>query len=137
MSLDEIPCIRAHAIMAHILLIDDTEAVRGLFRAILEEAGHLVRDASSGSEGIRLFRERPSDVVITDIYMPGGDGFEVMNALRRAIPLPRIIGISGGFSKEEILNAADLMGADLVLAKPVTMDALLKAVETVLGTSRL
>jgi CheY-like chemotaxis protein len=123
--------------MAHILLIDDTEAVRGLFHAILEQAGYVVRDASTGSEGIRLFRESPSDVVITDIYMPGGDGFEVMKALRRESPVPKIIGISGGFGKEELLNAAELMGADLVLAKPVTMDALLKAVTTVLGTSCL
>ena len=123
--------------MVHILLIEDTEAVRGLFRAILEQAGYVVREASTGAEGIRLFRDSPSDVVITDMYMPDGDGFEVMSALRREIPAPKIIGISGGSSKGEILSAAKLMGADLVLPKPVTMDELLKAVETVFGTSCL
>lgn len=45
--------------MVHILLIKDTEAVRGLFRAILEQVGYVVREASTGSAGIRLFRERP------------------------------------------------------------------------------
>lgn len=123
--------------MTHILLIEDTEVVRNLFRVFLEEAGHVVREASTGSEGIRLFRESPSDVVITDMYMPDGDGFDVMGTLRRAVPVPKIIVLSGQSSKSEILSAAKLMGADLVLAKPVTMDELLKAVETVLDTSRL
>lgn len=123
--------------MIHILLIEDTEAVRGPFRVILEQAGYVVREASTGSEGIRLFHESPSDVVITDMYMPDGDGFDVMSALRREVSVPKIIVLSGQASKAEILSAAKLMGADLVLAKPVTMDELLKAVETVLDTSRL
>jgi CheY-like chemotaxis protein len=123
--------------MVHILLIEDTEAVRGLFRAILEQVGYEVREASTGSEGIRLFRDSPSDVVITDMYMPDGDGFDVMSTLRREVPVPKFIVLSGQSSKAEILTAAKLMGADLVLAKPVTRDALLKAVETVFGTSRL
>jgi len=123
--------------MAHILLIEDTESVRGLFRRILEQAGYVVREASTGAEGIRLFRERPSDVVITDMYMPDGDGFEVMRTLRREVPVPKIIVISGRSSKGELLSAAKLLGADLVLPKPVTMDELLTAVETAFGTSRL
>lgn len=129
--------IRAHALMAHILLIEDTEDVRGVLRAILEQAGYVVREASTGAEGLRLFRESPSDVVITDMYMPDGDGFDVMSTLRREVPVPKIIALSGQSSKAEILSAAKLMGADLVLAKPVTMDELLKAVEAVFGTSRL
>ncbi|HMX90933.1 MAG TPA: response regulator [Nitrospira sp.] len=123
--------------MVHILLIEDTEAVRGLFRAILEQVGYVVREASTGSAGIRLFHESPSDVVITDMYMPDGDGFDVMRTLRHEVPAPKIIVMSGGLGKGEILDAAQLLGADLVLAKPVPMDELLKAVETLIGTSRL
>jgi DNA-binding response OmpR family regulator len=115
--------------MAHILLIEDTEAVRGLFRTILEQAGYVVREASTGANGIRLFRESPSDVVITDMYMPDGDGFDVISTLRREDPAPKIIVISGRSSKGEMLSAAKLMGADLVLPKPVTMDDLLAAVK--------
>ena len=115
--------------MVHILLIEDTEAVRGLFRTVLEQAGYVVHEASTGTEGIRLFRESPSDVVITDMYMPDGDGFDVISTLRREDPAPKIIVISGRSSKGEILSAAKLMGADLVLPKPVTMDDLLTAVK--------
>jgi DNA-binding response OmpR family regulator len=116
-----------------VLLIEDIEAIRGLWRAILEQAGYVVHEASTGSEGIRLFRESPSEVVITDMYMPDGDGFDVMSTLRREVPVPKIIALSG--QSEGILDAAKLMGADLVLPKPVPMDELLSAVQTVISTS--
>jgi DNA-binding response OmpR family regulator len=69
--------------------------------------------------------------------MPDGDGFDVMNILRCEVTAPKIIVVSGRSGQDEILTAAGLMGADLALGKPVTMDQLLKAVETVLDTSRL
>ena len=122
--------------MAHILLIEDSEVVRDLFRVFLEQPGYVVRAASTGSEGMRLFREHPADVVITDLYMPDGDGFDVLNILRCEVPVPKIIVVSGRSGQDEILTAAKLMGADLALGKPVSMDQLLKAVESVLDTSR-
>ena len=123
--------------MARILVIDDVDAVRGLFRAVLEQAGHDVREASNGAEGIRLFRGTPADVVITDIYMPNGDGFEVMTTLRRERPVPKLIAISGQSASGDMLNAAKLLGADLILPKPVGMDDLLMAVDIVLPPGRL
>ena len=59
---------------ASILVIDDEEAVRGLFRAILEPIGYSVIEASNGRDGIRRFHESPTNVVITDLSMPAGDG---------------------------------------------------------------
>src|SRR5687768_10311152 len=122
-----------HVFMVHILLIEDAEDIRGLFRTILEQAGHAVREASNGSEGIRLFHDMPSDVVITDLYLPNGDGFDVMTALRHALPPPKIIAISGQSETGDMLAAAKLLGADLVLSKPVTRGELLHALGAVLG----
>lgn len=119
-----------------ILLIDDTEEVRRLFRMVLEQAGYAVREASSGSEGIRLFRESPSDIVITDMYMPDGDGFDVLRTLRSEVLVPKIIVLSGQLGQTEMLSAAKFMGADLVLPKPVAIEALLMAVKTVSDSSR-
>jgi YesN/AraC family two-component response regulator len=48
-----------------------------MYRAVLGQADDVVREARDGSEGIRVFRNTPADVFITDIYMPNGDGFEV------------------------------------------------------------
>ncbi|MBA2485316.1 MAG: response regulator [Nitrospira sp.] len=73
--------------------------------------------------------------MITEIYMLDGDGFDVMTTLRREVPAPKIIVISGRSGIGEMLRAAKLLGADLILPKPVTMDELLTAVETVFGTS--
>ena len=123
--------------MAQILLIDDTDPVRGMYRAVLEQAGHVVRQARDGSEGIRVFRNAPADVVITDIYMPNGDGFEVVTTLRRGLPVPKLIVISGQSGTADMLSAAKLLGADLILPKPVSMNDLLTAVETVFPSVRL
>jgi CheY-like chemotaxis protein len=119
--------------MASILIIEDTVAVRVLFRAILEQAGHVVCEASTGSEGIRLFRAAPTDVVITDIYMPDGDGLEVITHLRQAYHAVKILAISGRAGQECMLSVATRLGADGMLAKPVSLDALLTAVTKLLG----
>ena len=119
-----------------ILLIDDTEEVRRFFRMVLEQAGYAVREASSGSEGIRLFRESPADIVITDMYMPDGDGFDVIRALRSEGQAPKIIVLSGQLSKTEILSVAKLMGADLVIPKPVAIATLLQALVNLADPSR-
>ena len=119
--------------MAGILIIEDTGAVRGLFRAILEKAEHTIREASTGSEGIKVFRETPVDLVITDIYMPDGDGLEVITKLRQETRASKIIAISGRLGMDEMLSAAQVLGADMTLPKPVTADELLTAVETLLG----
>jgi DNA-binding response OmpR family regulator len=119
--------------MAGILIVEDTAAVRGLFRTILEQAGHTVREASTGSEGIKLFRETSVDLVITDIYMPDGDGLEVITKLRQEPRASKIIATSGRLGRDEMLSAAQVLGADMTLPKPVTMAELLTAVETLLG----
>ena len=79
----------------------------------------------------------PADVVITDLYMPNGDGFEVMTTLRRERPVPKLIAISGQSANGDMLKAGKLLGADLILPKPVGMDDLLRAVDTVLPPGHL
>ena len=56
--------------MATILVIDDQDAVRTLLRTVLEGAGHEVTEAPNGRLGPAAYRERPADLVITDILMP-------------------------------------------------------------------
>ncbi len=106
--------------------------MRGLFRAILEQAGHAVSEACSGTEGIQLFRDAPVEVVITDIFMPEGDGFDVIRQLRHERRAVKILAISGGMGEEGMLTAASLVGADLVLPKPVGVKDLVVAVASLL-----
>ena len=69
--------------VARILVIDDDEPVRVSLRRALGMAGYEVVEATNGDEGVRLHREEPFDLVITDILMPEKDGLEVIRELRR------------------------------------------------------
>ncbi len=56
--------------MASILVIDDDQSVREVLRKVLERAGHTVSEAADGKTALRRFAGNPTDVVISDIYMP-------------------------------------------------------------------
>jgi two-component system, cell cycle response regulator CpdR len=114
-----------------ILLVEDEVPLREPLRMCLEKAGHLVVTASCGREAKELVAERDFDVVITDIVMPDGDGFEVIVELRRRRPQAQIIAISGGgtyLDPLHCLRVARNLGAHQVLMKPFKPDQLLQTV---------
>ena len=120
--------------MARILLIDDEDALREVLAMTLAQAGHLVIQAADGKTGVELFRIEPTDLVITDIIMPGQEGIETIVALRRALPKLPIIARSGGTSHSRFyLEMADKLGAQRTLAKPFSATQLLGAVSAVLA----
>lgn len=121
--------------MARILLIDDEDAVRGLFAAILRQAGHTVDTAPDGKSGLALHRAAEPDLIITDMMMPDMDGVELIKALRHSLPRPRVIALSGGseFSDSLYLPVARRLGVQRTLAKPVGVETLLRAVDEVLA----
>jgi CheY-like chemotaxis protein len=124
--------------MARILVIDDDGQVRGAIRRILERAGHTVVDVADGEAGIRVHRERPTDLIITDIFMPEQDGIETIQQLRREFPGVKIIAISGGDRTRtvDLRTDAELLGASRSLRKPFELTELLKAVNELLGEPR-
>jgi len=123
--------------MARILLIDDSDEFRDVFKEILERSGYIVVDAAGGDEGIRRYKENPVDLVITDIVMPGKEGLETMMELRRANPAVKIIAISGGGFEDPstyLEGAALLGGAIRTFTKPFPMDKMLLAIKEVLAS---
>jgi CheY-like chemotaxis protein len=88
--------------------------------------------APHGREALKLFRERPVDLAITDLMMPEMDGFELIRQLTAQWPSIRIIAISGADLR---LDMARQLGAKAVLKKPVTGAALVTAVEQVLAAT--
>src|ERR671913_433519 len=93
--------------MAHVLLIDDMNLVRGAIGAILTRAGHAVTEAAGGEAGISLLQKQHFDLVITDMIMPDQDGSDVLTFLQSMRSHPKILAISGGssdFSAEEALR---------------------------------
>jgi len=123
-------------VVARILVIDDEEFIRVQLRLVLEEAGHDVVEAADGEAGCRVFRERPADVIITDMCMPVKGGAETILDLWRDFPQVKIIAISGGdgsSSPEEFLEYAGAFGALRTFPKPVGNDELLAAIDELLA----
>ena len=116
--------------VALILIIDDDDQLRGMLREMLEHAGYEVTDASNGKEGIRLYRENPADLVITDLIMPEKEGIETIMDLRQEFPEVKIIAMSGGgrVEPDSYLHMARGLGALCTLTKPLDRNALLRTV---------
>lgn len=122
--------------MKRILVIDDEEQVRSMLRMTLEDAGYEVEDAPDGDRGVRIFREKPTDVIITDILMPEKEGIETILELRRDFPGIKIIAISGGGrfrSPNTFLTMAEHFGASRTFSKPLRQRELLSAVRELAG----
>jgi DNA-binding NtrC family response regulator len=118
--------------MADILIIDDDHQMRRLLTRILTGAGHSVREAKHGRDGVAQFHEQHSALVITDIVMPDMEGIETIVSLRRDSASVPIIAISGG-SDPLYLRAASGLGATASLEKPFHPDQLLALVDGLLG----
>ena len=120
--------------MARILIIDDDKMVLNMLRQVLEGAQHTVVEASNGEVAMRLWREHPADLIITDILMPEKDGLEVIRELRRECPTVKVIALSGGSRKIhfDALDVAKRFGALSTLEKPFELKELLASVDTVL-----
>jgi CheY-like chemotaxis protein len=120
--------------MALILIIDDDNQFRAMLREMLERAGYEVVDAPDGKEGIKLYREKAADLIITDIVMPEKEGIETIMELRRDFPDVKIIAISGGgrLDSGQYLIMAKSLGALYTFTKPVEREKLLQAVEELL-----
>lgn len=116
--------------MARILLADDDQIVAQILKGALEDSGHQVVAVNSGRDLQTLVDSHSIDIVIADIIMPDVDGFEAIMSVRRAFPDISIVAITGGgmTQRMEFLDHAQKLGADLALAKPFELQALLDAV---------
>jgi len=125
-------------IMERVLVIDDESQIRSMLRLMLERAGYEVEEAPDGMEGIRIYRENPVDLVISDLIMPNKDGIGMMIELKKEFPDIKIIAMSGGgLNKPDgYLEGAKKLGANWTLTKPIDREELLRAVKNTLGDSR-
>jgi len=98
-------------------------------------SGHSVVQAPNAKAASALLQEQAPDLVITDIYMPEGDGFEMLNELRGREPQIPVIAMSGGGAQEgmDVLRIAGRLGAKKVLYKPFARRQLLEAIAEALA----
>lgn len=116
-----------------VLLVEDEPVLRELTKQILSSQGYSVLDASSGHDAIQLARAdcKKIDLVLTDIVMPGMSGVELAREILRASPETKIAFMSGYTDVP-----AEFGGNVTIIQKPVTPDALLLEVRTLLDGRR-
>ncbi|MFC1524084.1 response regulator [Thermodesulfobacteriota bacterium] len=119
-----------------ILVVDDNHLVRKLLGEIIESAGYEIFEAENGKLALKVFRENPFDLVITDIFMPEVDGLEIIKALHGDYPDVKIIAISGdsALAPDNYLRLAEDCGAFRIFSKPIKVDDLLNAIEEAITT---
>ncbi len=124
--------------MRSILVIDDEEMIRSLLVTMLTRSGFNVEEASDGQAGMALFHKHPTDLVITDVFMPNKDGIEVVMQLKDSYPNLKIIAMTGGgqTGMVQIGSAAKMLGAEYVLHKPFENGSLLATVNLALDSTR-
>jgi len=123
----------------NILIIDDIATNRRLLRATLEAEGHDVQEAANGIEGLRALEEQQADAVISDVLMPGMDGFRLCHEIRsnqKLCSLPLVLYTST-YNSPTDRQLAESVGADAYIFKPAPAATLLEAIHTAQRKGRL
>jgi DNA-binding NtrC family response regulator len=116
--------------MTKILIIDDEKPTLQMLSLFLEACGYQVFVAENQARGVEQFqRERPS-IVLTDIKMPGKDGFAALSRIKAIEPRTEVIVITGHGDKDLARQAID-MGASAFFNKPLDTDALDKTIQAI------
>jgi CheY-like chemotaxis protein len=122
---------------AEIVVIDDHPEHLDYLATLLRRCGYAVDAFRSAQAALRRVEQSAPGLVITDVFMPGMDGFEVLRGLRHAQPELPIIAVSGKGPQDRaiFLKAMQQLGACAGFAKPIDMAALLDAVARVTGAA--
>ncbi len=120
---------------AHILIVDDDAAIRDSMDEFVGMAGYISSTADSAEEALELLAQNSVDVVITDIMLPGMDGLELTDRIKKRFEIDVIVmtGYSGDYSYEEAISK----GASDFVFKPVRFEELLLRLRRVLKERRL
>jgi DNA-binding NarL/FixJ family response regulator len=118
-----------------ILVIDDDELLRALICDMLVNAGYEVVPAVNGDEGMAAMRDRPPDLVISDIQMPGRSGYEVCRAVRAEFGDIPFMFLSGTRTEPYDRVAGFEFGADDYVTKPFDPDEFVARVRALLRRS--
>ena len=122
--------------MPNILVVEDDKALNKLICRVLERNGHAVFSACGGEEALSLLDGTYIDLVLTDIMMPGTDGYELVAAIRAADTKMPVIFITAKSGFGDKLRGFNL-GADDYMVKPIDINELVLRVNAILRRSRI
>ncbi len=120
---------------ATILVVDNEQMIRSLFKETLEELGHSVITVETGSEGLELVKQRDFDLVFLDLKMPGMDGATLFRRIKTIKPtLP--VTIITGYPESDMMAQALAQGPLGVMNKPFSESDIIAAVNNFLRITR-
>ncbi|MFN7208883.1 MAG: response regulator [Aggregatilineales bacterium] len=102
-----------------ILVIDDDLAQRDMIADVLSAEGYHVTKASSGAEGLALFRADPPDMVVVDFAMPSMNGIEFVREMRAIETRPTLVLMVAGYAQSFLAALDSSSGVDSYLIKPI------------------
>lgn len=121
--------------MAKILLIDDSKTLLMHIKRMLVTGGHEVTATSSGRLAVEHLASSDVDLVLTDLYMPEPDGFEIVQAARELPLRPPLIVMSSNALAVDVFRDARALGASATLHKPFSAEVLLETIAKVLASA--
>jgi excisionase family DNA binding protein len=133
-SIDEWLHQKTAEIEANILVVDDEEIIRSLFKKTLEELGHKVVAAETGLEGLELLKQWDFAMVFLDLKMPGMDGAEFFRRIKTIKPRLPVIIITG-YPDSDIMARALAQAPFGLMNKPFNESDIITAVNTFLPVS--
>lgn len=121
---------------AGVLLVEDDLFFAKVVKSHLEKAGYDVTHCANGEEGWSTFQQKPFDICLLDVIMPGMDGFTLAREIRDKDYNVPIIFASSRYMEQDKLNGFEA-GGDDYLVKPFNMEELLCRMEVFMKRSRL
>ena len=121
--------------MKELLIVDDDASIRAALEVGFRRSGWVTETASCVQEALFKFRNHIFPLVITDVKMPDGTGLELLDGIRNMAPLTAVILLT---AHGDVGDAVRAMrgGAFDYLIKPVSMEQILKAAETIISPAR-
>ena len=110
--------------MANILIIDDDPQIRDVLRITLKQAGHVVREAGDGAEGLAKALNGQDDLIILDIGLPAMDGIELCRRLRAEKETPVLFLTARDDEIDKIIGLE--IGGDDYVTKPFSPRELIR-----------
>ena len=107
-----------------ILVVDDNPAMAESLADILEAKGFSVSKAASGAEALEILRERPIDILLTDVKMPELDGLELFRETQSLYPKLITIFMTA-YAADDLIQQGMAEGVKIVLTKPLEINFLL------------
>ena len=103
--------------MSSILIVDDQDGIRLLLNEVFQSEGLITYTASNGAEALQIFKEKQIDCVLLDVKMPGMDGIEILNEIRKTneyIP----VYMMTAYGEQELIDSAIKLNIEKFFTKP-------------------